>query len=120
MKPIALAFAALTAAAPALATSGGQIDTLQRGNYVCELPGDASTQRGVPVPEAGFEITHSSTYRTADGTGTYLRTGNLVTMTSGPRKGERYRVQSERMLKLLAEDGSEDGLRCIKLGATRD
>ena len=118
MKSTAPSLAVLLLAAPALATTGGKLDTLERGTWVCELAGDAATQRGVPVPEAGFVVTLSSTYRTDSGSGTYLRTGENVTMTSGPHKGVRFRVQNERMLRKLAGDGSEDGLRCVKLGAT--
>ncbi|HSG34673.1 MAG TPA: hypothetical protein VLA37_09065 [Sphingomonadaceae bacterium] len=116
---IAAIFTAAMIAAPAGAVTGGRIDTLERGTYVCETPGDAASQRGVPVPQAGFEITNASTYQTADGKGTYLRTGDSVRITSGPREGERYRIQSSRMLKQVDGSGSETGLRCVKLGATR-
>lgn len=114
----ALAFTALLLAAPVLATTGGKLGTIDRGSWVCEMPGDAGSERGIAVDGADFVITPSSTYRTETGTGTYLRTGDTVTMTSGPRKGERYRVASERMLWKLAADGSDEGMRCVKLGGT--
>jgi len=114
----AIALATLLLAAPLLAVTGGKLGVLERGTWVCEMPGDAGTQRGIPVPEAGFVITPSSTYRTDSGNGTYLRTGDTVTMSSGPHKGVRFTVQNERMLKRLAKDGAEDGMRCVKLGAT--
>jgi hypothetical protein len=101
----------------ALSASGGRLGTLERGAWACELPGDAEVSRGVPVPEAGFEITNSSTYSADGGRGNYLRTGDRVTMTTGPRKGDRYSVESERFLRKLGETGEETGLRCIKLGA---
>jgi hypothetical protein len=121
MRAILLAFSAgmLAFAGSASAVPGGKLGTLDRGAYVCETAGDAATGRGVPVPEAGFEITNSSTYLTTLGSGRYLRTGDLVTMTSGPRKGERFQVQSERFLRQAASNGSETGLRCIRLGSTR-
>jgi hypothetical protein len=118
MKITAITFAALLIAAPLAATTGGKLDTLARGSWVCEMPGDAGTERGIPVEGADFVVTLSSTYRTLDGSGTYLRTGDLVTITSGPRKGERYRVQTERMIRKLAADGTDEGMRCVKLGAT--
>jgi hypothetical protein len=117
MKTTAVASIALLLAAPSLATTGGKLGTLSRGNWVCELPGDAAVGRGIPVDGADFAIMPSSTYRAEQGTGTYLRTGDSVTMTSGPRKGERYRVESERVLKKLAADGTDEGIRCVKLGA---
>ncbi len=112
--------AAALVSAPAMAVSGGKLGTLARGVYVCELPGDAASSRGVNVPEASFQVTNASTYWSEKGSGTYLRTGDNVVITSGPKKGERYDVQSERFLRKLDKDGNETGLRCIKLGSTRD
>lgn len=112
-----ICFGCALLAVPALAVPGGKLSTLERGTWVCEMPGDAATARGVPVPEAGFEITRSSNYRTPAGRGTYLRTGDQVTLTSGPRKGESYSLENEHFLRKLDADGKETGLRCIKLGA---
>lgn len=122
MRAIFLAFSAglLAFAGSASAVSGGKLGTLDRGAYVCETGGDASTGRGVPVPEAGFEVTNSSTYLSAEGSGHYLRTGDHVTMTSGPRKGERFQVKSESFLRQINNEGSETGLRCIRLGSSRN
>lgn len=116
---LAISAAMLALAGSASAVSGGKLGTLDRGAYVCETGGDAATGRGVPMPEAGFEITNSSTYLASEGSGHYLRTGDLVTMTSGPKKGERFQVKSERFLRQIASDDSETGLRCIKLGSSR-
>ena len=68
------------------------------------------------MPAADFEITNDSTYQVSDGRGTYLRTGDDVRMTSGPRKGERYTVQSEHFLRKVGGNGKDSGLRCIRLG----
>jgi hypothetical protein len=68
------------------------------------------------MPQADFAITNDSTYLVPDGHGTYLRTGDDLRMTSGPRKGDRYTVQSEHFLRKLDADGKDSGLRCIKLG----
>lgn len=118
MKLSPFSLVALLLAAPALASGGGRLGTLERGSWVCELPGDAEVGRGIPAPEAGFTITISSTYRTQAGTGKYLRAGEIVTMTSGPQKGTRYRMQSERMLRRIDADGNDAGLRCVRRGAS--
>ncbi|HTN13776.1 MAG TPA: hypothetical protein VL094_03105 [Sphingomonadaceae bacterium] len=117
-----LALAGLAAIAnasvSARADNDGRLSTLERGTYACEMPGDAATSRGVPAPEEGFVITNGSAY-TADGkSGTYLRVGDLVTMTSGPRKGNRYEVKSGRYLRKLDQAGEPTGLRCVRIGAT--
>ena len=110
----ALALAALAfAALPALAQ--GEIGTLERGAYVCELPGDATGRAGVEQPEANFAITSASRYTSPQGSGTYLRRGNVLEMTSGPRNGERYQVISSKFLRKL-ENGDPGRLRCVRQG----
>lgn len=103
--------------APAVAVSGGMLDTIPRGHYVCEMPGDAATTRGILMPDHDFEITNSSTYRTPKGGGTYLRTGDDVRITSGPKKGEHYEMKSDRYMRLLDAKGAETGMRCVKRGS---
>lgn len=112
---VALGIASALFAAPAVAVSGGELGTLERGPWACEMPGDATTTAGVAMPAADFEITNDSTYQVSDGRGTYLRTGDDVRMTSGPRKGERYTVQSEHFLRKVGGNGKDSGLRCIRL-----
>ena len=113
-RRIALASLSLSLlAAPAAAVPGGDIDTLELGNYTCELPGDALAARGVHVPEADFEVVFGSSYRVGDETGTYLLTGDLVVMTSGPKKGERYHRLSPGFLRKQKPDGSDSDLRCV-------
>ena len=112
-----LGIALIADGAPALAGVNGRVDTLERGAYACEMPGDAASRRGVPVPEEGFTITNGSAYAADGKNGTYLRVGDIVTMTSGPRKGSRYALKNERHLKKLAQDGNPTGLRCVKLGS---
>jgi hypothetical protein len=110
----ALAFATLTlAAAPALAVPGGEIGTLERGRYVCELPGDALGPRGRHQPEEDFRVVQGSSYRAGDERGTYLLTGDRVVMTSGPKKGARFRRLSDGFLRRQNPDGSDGDLRCV-------
>ena len=114
--PALLTLALALAAAPASAGTTGKADTLPRGMYVCEMPGDAATARGVEVIEQSFMITNNSGYRSGGETGIYFRTGNAVAMTTGPLKGNRYILKSDRFLRRLGSDGAPDGLRCVKQG----
>lgn len=108
-----LAAALALLAAPALAVPGGEIDTLEIGRYVCELPGDALGPRGVLQPSEDFSITFGSSYRAKGLRGTYLLTGDTVVMTSGPRRGERYNRISDGFLRRQNADGSDGALRCV-------
>ena len=110
--PIAIALAAL-AAAPALAQ--GAIGTVERGAYVCELPGDASGSAGVVQPEQALTIESASRYSSPHGSGTYLRRGDMLQLTSGPRRGESYTVVSDGFLRRI-EDGKLGRLRCVRSG----
>jgi hypothetical protein len=107
-------FVAICSAAPAVAAPGGPIDTIRRGEYVCELPGDATGPAGHPVPDEGFEILSGSSYMTARGGGAYLLTGDLMVMTSGPKRGERFNRLSSNFLRKLAADGTDSALRCVR------
>jgi hypothetical protein len=98
-----------------LAAAGGPIGTLTRGTYACELPGSAAVGAGRPQPDAGFVIENASRYSSAQGSGTYLRRGDTIALTSGPRRGESYAVVSDRFLRRI-EDGKPGRLRCIRAG----
>ena len=106
-------------AAPALASSSGEIATLSTGAYRCELPGDATGPAGLRATEMDFTVTNASGYSTAEGAGSYLLLGDRVTMTSGPLKGQRFRRVSLNFLRALASDGQDAPLRCIREGANR-
>lgn len=98
----------------AAAAPGDTIGTLAIGGFVCELPGDALGPAGIRQPDADFAILNSSAYRSAAGGGSYLLIGNVMTFTSGPRKGERYRWISANFLRRLNPDGSDGALRCVR------
>lgn len=117
MKGTLIIAAAALAASPVAAQSvpQGQIGTLERGQYSCELPGDANGSVGVPQPEAAFVIENASRYSAAQGSGTYLRRGDTVTFTSGARQGESYRVVSPTFLRRI-ENGQPGRLRCLRTG----
>lgn len=105
---------ALAAAGPAFATPGGPIGTLQQGEYRCELPGDATGPAGIRQDAQNFTVHNSSRYSTAEGRGTYLLTGDLVTMTSGPKEGQRFRRLSANFLREVNAAGQETELRCVR------
>lgn len=113
MKQILPLLAAL-ASGPALAAPGGPIATLQLGTYVCELPGDATGPAGLRVPDQDFSIINASSYATGSGRGSYLLTGNTVAVTSGPKKGQRFHRVSSSFLRLMAANGADGPLRCIR------
>jgi len=114
MKRFALIPAlSLSLAAPALAQ--GQIGTIERGQYICELPDDSGGQAGIEQPEENFRIASASRYRAPQGRGTYLRRGDVVTMSSGPRNGDQYLVITPSFLRKI-ENGEPGRLRCFLRG----
>lgn len=104
---------AATTAAPAFAQ--GPIGTVERGTYHCELPGDAAGRAGIEQPQASFTIKSASRYSSPQGGGAYLRRGDVVTLTSGPRSGESYAVMSTGFLRRI-ENGQPGRLRCVRQG----
>ena len=108
-----IALAAMACACSlAPAAAQGPIGTLQRGPYACELPGDADGAAGSAQPDASFSVRSASRYSAAQGEGVYLRRGDHVEMTSGPRRGESYAIVSEGMLRRV-EHGHSSRLRCV-------
>jgi hypothetical protein len=110
----ALILLAAFVAAPALAQ--GPLGTAERGNYVCELPGDAAGAAGIARPQENFTIASASRYQSARGDGTYLRQGDTIRFTGGPRKGEAYRIENANFLRRLGPDGEPGRLRCVRSG----
>lgn len=98
---------------PALAQ--GAIGIVARGTFACELPGDAAGQAGIAQPERNITIESASRYSSPQGNGSYLRRGNTLTLTSGPRQGEAYAVVSESFLRQI-EGGHPGRLRCVRQG----
>ncbi len=111
-----LTIAALIAAGASAALAQGPLGTVARGPYACELPEDGGVGRGHPQPERNFVVETGSRYSSAKGSGTYLRRGDRVEMTSGPRKGEKYQVVDTGFLRLIGPDGKPGRLRCVLVG----
>jgi len=107
-----LALAGALTTAPLLAQS--EIGTIERGRYICELPGNAGTVAGIEQKQESFSIESASRYSSEQGSGTYLRRGDQVVMTSGPRNGDAYKVVGRNFLRKLDANGEPSRLRCIR------
>jgi hypothetical protein len=110
----ALATIALLATGPALAAPGGPIATLLPGRYICELPGDATGPAGLRQDDESFVVLNATSYTASGGRGTYLVTGEVVTITSGPKNGQRFRRISDNFLRRIGPDGQDSTLRCVR------
>ena len=119
MEPLRIfALTALATASAALsAAEGNLLKTMPHGVYECAFPGDAGGLVWEPIVEAGFVIGHTSAYRTDSGQGTYLLKGKDFVITSGPKKGERYRRTGDAELKLLDDVGNFTGLICVRVAS---
>ena len=113
MKRLLLLVTLATASTAAPSLAQGQIGTVERGNYVCELPGDAAGAVGIPQPEESFSIESASRYSSPQGSGTYLRRGDRLNMTSGPRNGDAYQIMGRGFLRKNV-NGQPSRLRCIR------
>jgi hypothetical protein len=113
IRKLASALFLLALAAPLSAQ--GPIGTIERGRYVCELPAEVPGEVALEQPAESFEIAGASRYRSPQGNGTYLRRGDRVTMSSGPRNGVEYEVISPSLLRKI-ENGQPGRLRCYWRG----
>ena len=115
MLKYTLPAALLALSAAALAVPGGPIDVLPPAAFVCELPGDATGAAGYRVDAENFEVVDSTSYQTPAGRGTYLLTGDALVLTSGPKRGDKYRRLSDNFLRKLGPDGKDSNLRCVRM-----
>lgn len=107
-------WAAGAVAAISPASAEKRIETVQRGTYACELPGNAAGSVAVPRPAMDFRIKSASRYSSSSGSGIYLYRMGTMEFTSGPRKGEKYRVLRGGFMRMLDADGEPGRLRCIR------
>ena len=78
------------------------------------MPGDATGAVGLRMPEDDFAVVNANTYSTAKGRGSYLLTGDLLVLTSGPKNGQKFHRISDNFLRKLGPDGQDGSLRCIR------
>lgn len=112
--------AALAGLVTVPAAAQGRLALLDRGEYVCALPGDATGAAWVEQDGREFGITGGSSYRTARGSGTYLLEGRQVTFTRGPLRGMKLMQLSSGMLQEIGRDGKLGRLRCHRAGPIED
>jgi hypothetical protein len=110
--------AAIAAAGTVKAQEGRMLRTLPHGTYQCALPGDADGLAFKVVEEEEFRIDTASRYRTSEGSGTYLLRGRELVLTSGPRKGQMYKLVRNNELQRINADGSLGKLRCTRLSGS--
>lgn len=114
MLRFALPAMILTLPATAFAVPGGPIAVLAPAAYACEMPGDATSAAGYRVDAENFTIANSNSYTTVEGRGTYLLTGDLLVLTSGPKRGQKFRRISDNYLRKLDARGNDTPLRCVR------
>ena len=61
-----------------------------------------------------FAVVNASSYSSSGGRGSYLLTGDLVQMTTGPKKGERFVKLSDNFLREIDRSGAQTDLRCVR------
>jgi hypothetical protein len=96
---------------------GGLIGTLPQGRYTCELPGDASGPVRVAAHDFDFSVIHGSSYRAGASRGSYLLTGDLVTMTGGKLKGLKLHRIADGFLRQVTASGADGEMRCVRATA---
>ena len=112
-RALALVALSLSTLAAGPLAAQEKIGTVQRGVYVCEVPGNAAQEASMTMPEAGFRIRSGSRYESPQGDGFYLRRGDRMMMTSGPHNGDVYRVEQDGLLRRMAGE-EPTRLRCIR------
>ena len=97
--------------------SGGTLNTMPHGPYECALPGDAGGAAYVVIEEENFRVSTASRYQSAEGSGTYIMRGDMLTFTRGPKRGERFRRIGDNQLRKLNSNGEVTDLLCTRLGS---
>lgn len=113
IRPAAVLLA-LACALPAQAVS--DLDVLPQGSYGCWTAGSAAGPAVIDTPPT-FVIVRGSSYRSAEGGGTYLLASDLLTFTRGPLKDMRLRRTREGFWQQIARDGEPGRLKCSRRGS---
>ncbi|MBU7581220.1 MAG: hypothetical protein KAF27_12285, partial [Porphyrobacter sp.] len=112
---IALGTAAVGLAPLAAQSPGGASGSIPVGVYECDSPQMVGGMV-MPNPSTGhmFGVLGPGTYRDFNGgRGAFTFAGGILTMTTGPLKGVRYRREAERLFYPLNEKGERGAIRCV-------
>ena len=119
-RTLALLAALAASSITVSAAAQGRLALLDRGEYVCALPGDATGAAWVEQEGRDFGITGGSSYRTARGDGTYLLEGKQVTFTRGPMRGMKFMRLGSGLLQEVGRDNKLGRMRCHRAGPLKD
>ncbi len=109
----------LIIAATALLLSGaalpGGLGPIPTGVYECDAPANfGGSVMGAPTTGLFFGVTGPGAYRDFDGgRGAFSLNGDVLTMTSGPLRGTRYRRQGATLFRPLNAQGQVGPIRCV-------
>ncbi|WP_370034066.1 elongation factor P [Qipengyuania mesophila] len=112
--------AALAGLASPPAMAQGRLSLLAQGEYICALPGDATGAAWIVQEGREFAVTGGSSYRTEQGSGSYLMEGKLVTFTRGPMRGAKFMLLGSGLLQQVGRDGKLGRMRCHRAGPVED
>lgn len=95
--------------------AGGGAGPIQTGVYECDAPINvAGSIMGSPQTGLFFGVTGPGAYRDFNGgRGAFSVTGNVLTMTSGPLRGTRYRRDGPTLFRPLNAQGQTGSIRCV-------
>ena len=111
------AFAIALVFSPAAASAATDLGVLPQGRYDCWTAGHAAGPAVTGDPRHRFTIVHGSSYVSAEGGGTYLLAGDLLTFTRGPFKDIRLRRNRGGFWQQVARDGEPGRMKCSRAGA---
>ena len=88
---------------------------VQTGVYECDAPINVGGMvMGSPQTGLFFGVTGPGAYRDFNGgRGAFSVSGNVLTMTSGPLRGTRYRREGATLFKPLNAQGQTGSIRCV-------
>lgn len=116
MRPLGPAGGASTGR-PATPTASGSasLGPIAMGVYECDSPAAVGGSiMGRPVTGFFFGVTAPGAYRDFDGgRGAFSLNGDVLTMTSGPLRGIRYRRQAAGLFRPLDAQGQIGPIRCV-------
>lgn len=96
-------------------STSGAMGPIPNGVYECDAPINVGgSMMGSPQTGLFFGVTGPGAYRDFDGgRGAFTVNGNILTMTSGPLRGTRYRRDAATLFRPLNAQGQTGSIRCV-------